>query len=412
MSAATDNRFVLLENGEEYFPAVFAAIDAAKHAVFVETFILFEDCVGERLQATLIDAARRGVSVDLTLDGYGSSELSQAYLERLTEAGVHVHLYDPRPKWLGLRTNLFRRLHRKIVAVDGRVALIGGINFGVDHLVTHGEDSKQDYAVRIEGPLAEDIYSFARQQAASFYKHQRRWWRYWKPWLRWRVASGRTARLVYRDNERHRDDIEREYRYAIRAAKREILIACAYFFPGYRLLKDLCDAARRGVNVRLILQGRPDMPQVMAWAEMLYPTLVKSGVDIYEYCARPLHAKIATVDDEWATIGSSNLDPLSLALNLEANVVIRNRTFVDNLKGKLRTLIDQHCGHVTGERLPRNGVWRRLSNWVTYHGTRHFPTLAGWLPAHMPRLDSLESRLPRLWPNRRFARPIGVRDAH
>src|SRR4029453_1234095 len=142
--------------------------------------------------------------------------------------------------------------------------------------------------------------------------------------------------FVYRDNRDHRNDIERQYRGAIRSARREVTIAMAYFFPGYRLLKTLRHAPRRGVRVRLILQGPPDMPIVKTAAELLHSQLIQAGVEIHEYCKRPLHGKGAVIDDDWATVGSSNLDPLSLALNLEANVVIRDSAFNAVLNSRLQ----------------------------------------------------------------------------
>jgi cardiolipin synthase len=392
------NRFRLLENGEEYFPAVYEAIGAAQREVFIETFILFDDAVGKELHRVLVAAARRGVSVDVTVDGYGSPDLSQAFIESLTAAGVRLHFYDPQRRVFGMRTNIFRRLHRKIVAIDSRTAFIGGINFGADQLLATGEKAKQDYAVCIEGPLARDIHQFARLQVAAFYRKP--WWVLWKGKLTDRRApriavprSGK-AMLVVRDNDRHRDDIERHYRAAIRSAKQEIVIACAYFFPGYRLLRQLRRAARRGVSVKLILQGAPDMPQAMKWAMMLYPSLLRAGVEIYEYCQRPLHAKIAVIDNDWSTVGSSNLDPLSLALNLEANVVIKDRGFNREVRDRLEPLLAEHCRRVDREHIPRSSLWRMFSNFVTYHCTRHFPRWAGWLPAHMPNLRSVEPQEP------------------
>lgn len=381
------NQFRLLENGEEYFPAVFAAISDAKQAVLIETFILFEDSVGKQLHSVLIDAAKRGVSVDITVDGYGSPNLSPQFISQLTEAGVRLHIFDPRRPLLGIRTNIFRRMHRKIVAVDGVTAFIGGINYGEDHLMSFGERAKQDYAVRIDGPLANDIQAYAQTQVAAFYKF------HWPTWRRHTVAnaprdSRGQALFVYRDNDDHRDDIERHYRAAIRAAKHEVVIANAYFFPGYRLLRQLRRAARRGVTVKLILQGAPDVPQAKMWATMLYPSLLNAGVQIYEYCRRPLHAKVALIDQDWATVGSSNLDPLSLALNLEANVVIRDVEFNRHLRRNLETLLGDHCQQVRVEQLQKRSLWLLISNFIGYHGTRHFPRFAGWLPAHLPRLHS------------------------
>src|SRR5690554_6820273 len=128
------NQVELLINGEDYFPRVFEAIRAARHEVLVETFIIFEDPVGQALQQALIEAAERGVRIEVTADGYGTADLGKAYIEALTRVGVRVHLFDPRPKMFGMRTNLFRRLHRKIVVVDGELAYVGGINFCLDHV--------------------------------------------------------------------------------------------------------------------------------------------------------------------------------------------------------------------------------------------------------------------------------------
>jgi cardiolipin synthase len=341
----TGNRFRLLENGEEFFPAVFEAIESARHEVIIETFILFQDKVGLALQRCLLDAARRGVQVDVTVDGYGSPGLTAGFIESLTSAGVRFHVFDARPRLFGrLRTNLFRRMHRKIVVVDGAKAFVGGINYSADHLADYGPEAKQDYAVEVKGPIVEEIHHFVHE-AVSPGQGRLRWWRRDKAQVSHggQAAGDAAALFVTRDNREHRDDIERHYRIALRAARHEVLIANAYFFPGYRLLKELRRAAQRGVRVSLILQGHPDMPIVKIAARMLYDHLLRSGVRIFEYCERPLHAKVALADDEWATVGSSNLDPLSLALNLEANVIIRDRGFAAVLREHLKALMEKSC---------------------------------------------------------------------
>ncbi len=379
-----NNRYELLENGTEFFPEVLRAVAAARREVLIETFILFEDAVGRELQRALIDAARRGVSVDLTVDGYGSDSLSPAFVEALTASGARLHVFDPRPRFLGVRTNLFRRMHRKIVAVDGELALVGGINFAEDHLPEHGPEAKQDYAVRVEGPLAADIADFARAAVAPGNPRRRR---------RPRAVEGTPAgdgggRLVVRDNEAHTSDIERYYRAGVRAARRDVLIANAYFFPGWRLLHDLANAARRGVRVRLVLQGEPDMLIARLAASMLYDYLIDAGVEIYEYCRRPLHAKVACVDDDWSTVGSSNLDPFSLALNLEANVVARDSRLNAALRGNLDRLIAEDCKPVPLSTPSRRRLRRLWVGVVVFHFLRRFPAWAGSLPAHKPRLKS------------------------
>jgi cardiolipin synthase len=375
------NRVRLLENGEEYYPRVFEAMAQARSQVFVETFILFDDKVGRELQHALVGAARRGVRVELHVDGYGSHDLPVSYVDRLTAAGVRVHLFDPRRRLLGFRVNIFRRMHRKIVVVDGRVAFVGGINFSLDHLREHGPRAKQDYAVEVEGPVVADIQALVERAVVP----PARWWQRRRPAQACHACAGTgsaLAQFVARDNDHRRDEIEHHYRDTIRRARRQIIIANAYFFPGYRLLRDLRDAARRGVDVRLILQGRPDLPWVRWVALTLYDYLLQGGVKIYEFCERPMHAKVATVDDDWATVGSSNLDPLSLSLNLEANLIVRDRAFAQDLRQRLGSMMDRQCTAIGPGDAPRRTLWRQLLTFVAFHATRRFPHWAGLLPGH------------------------------
>ncbi len=390
------NRITLLENGEEFFPRVFEAIATARHEVILETFILFEDKVGEQLHGALLTAAKRGVQVDVMVDAFGSPDLSREYIGTLTDAGVRIRAFDPGPKLLGWRTNPVRRMHRKIVVVDGAIAFVGGINYSADHLADFGPQAKQDYAVEIHGPIVKEIHDFVRDAIGA--PARRRWFTRrarrtaTQPGVQARAEAGRAeVMFLTRDNRDHRDDIERHYRIAIRAARSRVVIANAYFFPGYRLLREMRRAARRGVQVSLILQGTPDMPIVKVAAGLLYHHLLKAGVRIFEYCDRPLHGKVALMDDEWSTVGSSNLDPLSLALNLEANVVIRDRDFNQLLGKRLQHLMDNSCRQVQLEEVRETGVWAAVRSFFVFHLLRRYPMWAGWLPLHTPRLSPLEA---------------------
>ena len=387
------NDIRLLENGEEFFPRVFEAIAAARKEVILETFILFEDKVGEALHEALIAAARRGVRVDVMVDAFGSPDLSREYIGTLTEAGVRIRAFDPGPKLFGWRTNVIRRMHRKIVVIDGETAFVGGINYSADHLADFGPEAKQDYSVEVRGPLVAEIHAFVREAIGA---PQRK--RGWLPRRSPRPAvavpeepGDAHALFLTRDNRDHRDDIEHHYRVVIRAARQRVIIANAYFFPGYRLLREMRRAARRGVEVSLILQGQPDMPIVKIAAGLLYHHLLKAGVRIFEYCERPLHGKVAVMDDSWATVGSSNLDPLSLSLNLEANVVVRDRAFNQLLGGRLETLMANSCREVKIEEVRETGVWATVRSFFVFHLLRHYPVWAGWLPAHAPRLHTLDA---------------------
>jgi cardiolipin synthase len=221
-------------------------------------------------------------------------------------------------------------------------------------------------------------------------RERREWWR-WRKQMRSApdavpLAGGADAMFVARDNWQQRDAIERHYRIALRAAKKRIVIANAYFFPGYRFMKELRRAARRGVDVRLILQGQPDMAFVKTAAMMLYHHLLKAGVRIYEYCDRPLHGKVALMDDEWSTVGSSNLDPMSLALNMEANVIIRDREFNRTLADRLDKLMCASCNEITLETMGELKGLPLVHSFLAYHFTRRYPRWAGWLPSRLPRL--------------------------
>jgi cardiolipin synthase len=386
------NDIQLLENGEEFFPRVFACIANARREVVLETFILFEDKVGLQLHEALLAAALRGVQIDVTIDGFGSPDLSDGFIDSLTQAGVRMHMFDPGKRLFGQRMNVLRRMHRKIVVVDGEVAFVGGINFSADHLGDFGPLAKQDYAVEIRGPLVAEIQRFTHAALAQGQRYQRE--RHWSRWRRrLRVhpedlprAGTAAAMFVVRDNREHMSDIERHYRIAIRAARKRIVIANAYFFPGYRFIRDLRRAARRGVEVSLILQGEPDMPIVKVAAGMLYHRLLAAGVRIHEYCERPLHGKVAVMDDEWATVGSSNLDPMSLALNLEANVFIRDRAFNRRLHENLQHIMRHSCKRISAEELGEQKGWALLRSFLAYHFTRRYPGWASWLPRHVPRL--------------------------
>ncbi|MDR7099611.1 cardiolipin synthase [Lysobacter niabensis] len=378
------NRVALLENGEEFFMRAFALIDAAQREILIETFILFEDKIGLELHRRLIAAARRGVRVELTVDGYGSPHFSPEFLAGFTDAGVRLRLFDPHPRWLGVRLHAFRRMHRKLLVADARVALVGGINFSADHVRDFGAEAKQDYAVEVEGPAVADIHDFLRAALAS--QGVGNAWRPARQAESVAQAGATDVMFVPRDNHRRRGSIEREYRRAIRAARREILLANAYFFPGYGFLRDLRHAARRGVKVTLIFQGEPDMQVALVAARTLYRYLIEAGVQLHEYCERPFHGKVALVDDDWATVGSSNLDPLSLSLNLEANVFIRDPSFVAELRNNLQHLLQHHCQSVDPAQVPRGRFWHVLTRPLLFHVLRRFPDWAGWLPAHTPRV--------------------------
>jgi cardiolipin synthase len=342
----------LLEGSSELFPAMVEAIDAARREVRLETYIF--DFTGESAEVAqaLERAARRAVSVKVVVDGFGSGPPPPAWQERFAQAGVDWRVYAP-PGWLGmLWLGSWRRLHRKLCVVDGQVAFCGGINILDDfHDPNHGplESPRLDFAVRVTGPLVADVHAtmmqlWLRIQAMRDVRRVRladvlgslRASGVARP-ARSRLAGQARSRaaLVLRDNLRNRAHIERAYRRAIGRARREIIIANAYFVPGRKMRKALVSAAARGVKVQLLLQGRYEYFMQYYAARPIYGALLRAGVEIYEYSPSFLHAKVAVIDGRWATVGSSNLDPLSLLLAREANVVVEDQDFAAQLRDRL-----------------------------------------------------------------------------
>jgi cardiolipin synthase len=336
------NRLTLLQSGGEYFPALIAAIDAAAHEVHLETYIFSDDATGRLVAAALARAAQRGVAVRVLVDGFGAREFAAGLGASLAADSVEVMTYRPEAGQFGFRRHRLRRLHRKLSVVDGRVAFVGGINVIDDFDDGASAAARFDYAVRIEGPLVARIHADIRHV-----------WRL----VRWAslgrrpppppalppsppVVGTTLAALRIRDNLRHRRDIEHAYLLAIHLARREILIANAYFLPGRRFRKELLAAAKRGVAVKLLLQGPTDHVLLHYATQSLYDRMLRAGVRIFEYAPAELHAKVAVIDDEWATVGSSNIDPFSLLMSREANVVVRDADFAGQLRTSLQAALD------------------------------------------------------------------------
>lgn len=387
------NTLELLECGEEFFPAVFEAIREAKREIILETFIWFDDHVGQALQAALVDAASRGVQVDATVDGYGSGELDAPFIRTLTDAGVRLHVYGPIPRVMGRQPNMIHRLHRKLLVVDEQVAFIGGINFSRMHLRETGPKSKHDFAVRVVGPVVDDIHRFCKQSIGEPMRG-RRMQGVWRRGLpdNWRnPGSDAQALFVARDNHHRKRAIETMYRLGLRRAEHDITLFNAYFFPGFGFLRDVRRAAKRGVRVRLILQGEPDKDYVKFAGSTLYDRLLRDGIEIWEYMARPVHAKVAVMDDAWATVGSSNLDPFSLSLNLEANLFVRDESFANDLRSRIKRLLDEDGRQITRDDVKRHSiVWHALRA-IGFHVLRLFPQIARIIPARHDRMATLDA---------------------
>lgn len=391
------NRIELLRNGGQFFPALCAAIDAAQSVVHLETYIFNLDRTGLRVLDHLRRACARGIKVRVAVDGFGSLAHAREIGERLTAAGVQYRIYRPEPRGLMcLVPNLrrLRRLHRKVAVVDGRIAFVGGINI-IDDFEDVPDDGagplpRLDFAVQVEGPLVVEIVAMQNSLWLRLgWRGHREWanvaarladWRRLRLQRRLetaaRYASGVRAALVLRDNLRNRQTIEHVYLHDIGHARREVLIANAYFFPGRRLRHALERAAARGVRVRLLLQGRSEYPMQYRASRYMYGKMLDDGIEIYEYQPSYLHAKVAVIDDR-ATVGSSNLDPFSLLLAREANVFVDDPGFAGALQAQLAEVMRDDARRVTSASLQRRAWAGRCVDAVSYLVMRIAVTLTG-----------------------------------
>ncbi|HEX4855279.1 MAG TPA: phospholipase D-like domain-containing protein [Limnobacter sp.] len=418
------NAVELLVGGGELFPRALAAIENARQEIRIETYIFASDSTGEAFCDAMCRAARRGLTVKLVLDGFGGGEGVRSWVPRLLEHGVQVRVFRPEGRLFRLNPRRLRRMHRKIIAVDNQLAFLGGINL-IDDMNHAGERNelmkatlkadqhagpgwgasggmrqqamavnrellnqdlgpRYDFAVQLQGPVVQDVWhnmewlwlqigpgglvtdtfssGWWRERVEDLQQTLARQRAMPKP----RPAGSMKTQLAVRDNFRLRSRIERAYIQAIGNAHRSVILANAYFLPGRKIRKALLEARKRGVHVQLLLQGRVEYRFQHYATRNLYASLLNAGVDIYEYLPSFLHAKVGVVDCHWATVGSSNLDPLSCLFAREANVLVYNREFAGQLRAELQRAIEQDSRQVQASEHAQRPLKERLLSWLCY----------------------------------------------
>lgn len=327
-------------DGDEYFSAVLSSIESARESVFVESYIFDSDTLGKRLVDALQAARGRGVEVRVLIDGVGSANFISRTLSAVRRSGLEIRVHHPLPwqivpnflfaKGLGLRAFLRvfslanSRNHRKLIVIDGQTAFVGSLNVSEVHLAeVLNSHSWHDVGVRLQGELCSLLNLI-------FQKTWNKSWRstasgFLKPQLplRRRIPIPESPFIIRNDGRKLRHQALSERLQMIRGARRRVWIANAYFVPGGQLLRSLMAAARRGVDVRILLPQISDV-HFMPWvSRAFYESLIRHGVRVYEYTPRVLHAKVM-LTDESAWIGSSNLNHRSLLHDLELDVVLNS----------------------------------------------------------------------------------------
>ncbi|HMS25821.1 MAG TPA: cardiolipin synthase ClsB [Burkholderiaceae bacterium] len=376
----------LLQGSTEFFPALVSAIDAAQSTVQLETYIFDTTASGADIANALERAGKRGVTVRLVIDGYGTPNLTDEWGKRFHAAGVQVLVFEPIVTFGFFIPSQWRRLHRKLCIVDNSVAFCGGINILDDFYdPNHGQLAAQrfDFSIRVTGKIVATIHEVTSQLWTRMVTHEQgikkvpeRMLAVIENFSQQTVFANfknnasnsklGAAYLVLRDNVRNRSAIERAYLQAIGESRSNIIIANAYFLPGAKLRRALIHAAKRGVKVQLLLQGKYEYFLQYHAIRPVYGALLAQGIEIYEYTPSYLHAKVAVIDDVWATVGSSNLDPLSLLLAREANIVAHDATFANQLRARLEHAISHQSQRVEPKALARRPWSQRVRDRIAF----------------------------------------------
>jgi cardiolipin synthase len=358
----------LLQSGEPFFTANIEAIDQARHYIHFQTYIVDEDETGLRIFDALIRAAKRGVRTYLLLDAYGTKYLSGELIKRIDESGVLLRFFSPVFITKGFQMSL--RLHHKVLLVDGELAIIGGMNFADRY---HGTPKKKgwlDFAVELKGPECIHINSILRKlwNKTFISKEERS-----NEIVHTAKIYEENIRLRVIENNWYRNKIEilRSYRSAFKHANDHMIICASYFLPGRLERKLLRLASARGVDIKIVLAAESDAPIFKRATGFLYEYILRNNIKIYEYLPSNLHAKVATVDGKWSTIGSYNLNHVSDYGSIEINVDILDTCFTGNFENTLLKIIKNDCRQVTFEEYLRRRTWfSQLRGWISYQMIR------------------------------------------
>jgi cardiolipin synthase A/B len=350
----------LVHSGEDYFFRVKNLIDKAQSEVHLQTYLLAYDKTGQEITNALIQAAERKVAVHVLLDSYGSGDIPTTIIAQLRQKGIQVRFFSP---WHSKKLiYVGRRLHHKVIVVDGMHALVGGINISDKYRGSEAALPWLDYAVYIE----DDTIGLALQQLCRniYFKTLSR--------KRNRIQSvfleGSTTKVHILRNDwfRERNEIFNHYLKAIQSARGEIVIVASYFLPGKKLMTAIRKATRRNVSVKIVLSGVSDLPVVMRATQYLYGYFLQQGVELYEWKKSILHAKIAVVDNHWSTTGSFNLNDLSYYANIEMNASVDSIHFSQHVRHHLQAILDG-SERITMETLAyREDLKSKILNWVSY----------------------------------------------
>jgi cardiolipin synthase len=362
------HRIELLRSGENFFSAIEKTIDEAEHYIHFQTYIVDDDQTGRRIVDALIRAAERGVRVYFLLDAYGGNSFSKSLINKVEKAGIFFRLFSPQLITKGFQLSL--RLHHKVLLTDGDTAIIGGMNIADRYHGMPGLKEWLDFAILIKGPECAHVLLIVKRlwNRTFISKKERSRETVHNPAL---YEENVKIKVLQNNWYRNKIEILKSYRSALKHAQNRMTIFASYFLPGRNERRLLRNASRRGVDIRIVLSAESDEPVVMRATNFLYDFILRNNISIYEYLPSNLHAKIATVDGNWSTIGSYNMNHLSDYGSVEMNADILDSQFGEQFEGLLQDIIKNDCRQVTFEEYIRRKTWLfQLTDWFSYQMIR------------------------------------------
>ncbi len=359
------DRIELVHSGEDYFSRLVRLLDEARETLHLQTYIFEGDDTGKMVAAALKRAAARGVEVWVMLDSFGSKDLPETFVRDLQDSGIVFRYFKHLVsvwKWRGGRT-----LHQKVTVVDGRRALLGGINIADKYRGSAGKPAWFDLAVYIEGAVCGQL----QQLCGDIFRHQ-----YWKihglksirPPLIPEGARDGLIRFRLNDWMRRKTQIYQSYSKGISSARHSLVLIASYFLPGRGLRRRLRAAVRRGVKVRVLLTGPSDVPLSRMAEHYLAYWMIRRGIRVFQWEKSVMHGKAILVDDQWASLGSYNINRLSRIRSLELNADIVDPAFTAHFSRYLDDLLFRQCTELTLENMPEfTSRWERWKARIAYH---------------------------------------------
>ena len=362
------HRIELLRSGENFFSAIETTIDEAEHYIHFQTYIVDDDQTGRRIVDALIRAAERGVRVYFLLDAYGGNSFSKNLIDKVEKAGIFFRLFSPQLITKGFQLSL--RLHHKVLLTDGDTAIIGGMNIADRYHGNPGLKEWLDFAILIKGPECAHVLLIVKRlwNRTFISKKERSRETVHNPAL---YEENVKIKVLQNNWYRNKIEILKSYRSALKHAQNRMTIFASYFLPGRNERRLLRNASRRGVDIRIVLSAESDEPVVKRATNFLYDFILRNNISIYEYLPSNLHAKVATVDGNWSTIGSYNMNHLSDYGSVEMNADILDSQFGEQFEGLLQDIIKNDCRQVTFEEYIRRKTWLfQLTDWFSYQMIR------------------------------------------